>query len=205
MLFRSDTIMNAKFSRRTLFAFASAVAAMTAGVKTASASPASVPPIWNGEKMYNSFLKDGTGFSFPHKEGAPVAVVAFDTQCPDCMRLLQRLQPLLKDVQVNFYPISFMNIHSEPQGTTILMADKPYEVFERQHEHFKDPDFRGIRYDISKLPVELRDKVWTNTKLHRRAGCRAVPYGVFKNSKGEYVPFDENLTTEELRKVFELN
>lgn len=80
--------MNAKFSRRTLFAFASAAAAMTAGVKTASASPASVPPIWNGDKMYNSFLKDGTGFSFPHKEGAPVAVVAFDTQCPDCMASL---------------------------------------------------------------------------------------------------------------------
>jgi hypothetical protein len=31
-----------------------------------------------------------------------------------------------------------------------------------------------------------------------------VPYGVFKNSKGEYVPFDENLTTDELSKLFEL-
>ena len=155
--------------------------------------------------MYDSFLKDGTGFSFPHKPNAPVAVVAFDTQCPDCMRLLTRIKPLLNDVDVIFYPISYMNIHSEPQATTILMSKDPCKTFEEQHEHFKDPDFRGIRYDVSKLPEDLRNKVWTNTKLHRRSGCRAVPYGVFKNSKGEYVPFDENLTTEELKKVFELN
>ena len=51
---------------------------------------------------------------------------------------------------------------------------------------------------------DLRNKVWTNTKLHRRAGCRAVPYGVFKNSKGEYKPFDENLSTEELAALFEV-
>ena len=123
----------------------------------------------------------------------------------DGMRLFTRIKPLLNDVDVIFYPISFMNIHSEPQGTTILMSKDPAKTFEEQHEHFKDPDFRGIRYDVSKLPEDLRNKVWTNTKLHRRSGCRAVPYGVFKNSKGEYVPFDENLTTEELKKVFELN
>ena len=40
--------------------------------------------------------------------------------------------------------------------------------------------------------------------LPRRCGCRAVPYGVYLNSKGEYVPFDENLTTDELAKIFEL-
>ncbi|MBS6157654.1 MAG: Tat pathway signal protein, partial [Sutterella sp.] len=57
---------------------------------------------------------------------------------------------------------------------------------------------------LAKLPEDLRNKVWTNTKLHRRAGCRAVPYGVFKNSKGEYKPFDENLSTEELAALFEV-
>ena len=76
---------------------------------------------------------------------------------------------------------------------------------QEQHDHFKDPDFRGIRYDITTLPMDVRQKVWTNTKLHRRSGCRAVPYGVYKNSKGEYVPFDENLNTDELATLFELN
>ena len=182
--------MQSIVSRRKIL-IASLGAAAVGLTRTAQAAPANVPSIWDGKKMYDSFLKDGTGFSFPHKPNAPVAVVAFDTQCPDCMRLFTRIKPLLNNVDVIFYPISFMNIHSEPQGTTILMS--------------KDPDFRGIRYDVSKLPEDLRNKVWTNTKLHRRSGCRAVPYGVFKNSKGEYVPFDENLTTEELKKVFELN
>ena len=196
--------MQSIVSRRKIL-IASLGAAAVGLTRTAQAAPATVPSIWDGKKMYDSFLKDGTGFSFPHKPNAPVAVVAFDTQCPDCMRLLTRIKPLLNDVDVIFYPISYMNIHSEPQATTILMSKDPCKTFEEQHEHFKDPDFRGIRYDVSKLPEDLRNKVWTNTKLHRRSGCRAVPYGVFKNSKGEYVPFDENLTTEELKKVFELN
>lgn len=195
--------MKPTISRRRVL-LSSLAFGVAASASAVQAAPANVPSIWDGKKMYDSFLKDGTGFSFPHKEGAPVAVVAFDTQCPDCMRLLSRLKPLLNDVDVKFYPISYMNIHSEPQASTILTAKKPYEEFEAQHEHFKDPDFRGIHYDISKLPDDVRNKVWTNTKLHRRSGCRAVPYGVFKNSNGEYIPFDENLTTDELRKVFEL-
>ena len=83
-------------------------------------------------------------------------------------------------------------------------SKEPWKKYDEQHEHFRDPEFRGIRYDLAKLPDDLRNKVWTNTKLHRRAGCRAVPYGVFKNSKGEYKPFDENLSTEELAALFEV-
>ena len=40
--------------------------------------------------------------------------------------------------------------------------------------------------------------------MARRCGCRAVPFGVFKNSKGEYVGFDENLLTNELAELFEV-
>ena len=98
-----------------------------------------------------------------------------------------------------------MNIHSEPQATTILIDKDPLGKLDEHFAHFNDIEFRGIRYGaVEKLPVEVRDKVWTNTKLHRRAGCRAVPYGVFKNSKGQYVPFDERLTVEELKELFEL-
>lgn len=118
------------------------------------------------------------------------------------MTLQKRIKPLEKYIHVIYYPISYLNIHSEPQATTILTSLDPYKVFEQQHEHFKDPDFRGIRYDISKLPESVRSKVWTNTKIHRRVGCRAVPYGVFKTPDGKYLPFDENLTTAELAKLF---
>ena len=113
--------MQSIVSRRKIL-IASLGAAAVGLTRTAQAAPANVPSIWDGKKMYDSFLKDGTGFSFPHKPNAPVAVVAFDTQCPDCMRLFTRIKPLLNDVDVIFYPISFMNIHSEPQGTTILMS-----------------------------------------------------------------------------------
>ena len=193
--------MTLKLSRRLTLGLAISALFGSAAV----AAPANVPSIWEGKKMYESFLKDGTGFSYPGSQGKPKAVMAFDTQCPDCMKIYKNLQPLLGQVDIIFYPIAYLNIHSEPQGSTILASKEPFKVFEQQHEHFKDPGFRGIRYDLKKLPDELRNKVWTNTKLHRRSGCRAVPYGVFKNSKGEYVPFDENMTTEELKKLFELN
>ncbi len=192
-----------KFSRRSVLA-ASMAALSLPLAKSVAAKPANVPSIWEGQKMHDTFLKDGTGFSYPGTDGKPVVVVAFDPQCPDCRTLQTRIAPLHKYVKVIFYPISYLNIHSEPQGSTMLAADEPYKVFEAQHDHFKDPDFRGIRYDISKLPEDIRNKVWTNTKLHRRSGCRAVPYGVFKNSKGEYVPIDENLTTRELADIFEI-
>ena len=153
---------------------------ITFGITSAYAAPASVPVIWDGKKM-------------------------FDTQCRDCWQLHRKLEPFLDKIEFVFCPISFMNIHSEPQATTILIDKDPLGKLKEHFAHFNDIEFRGIRYGaVEKLPVEVRDKVWTNTKLHRRAGCRAVPYGVFKNSKGQYVPFDERLTVEELKELFEL-
>ena len=173
--------------------------------RVAQATPAVVPPIWDGQKMYETLAKDGTGFSNPGKAGRPKAFVFFDTQCSDCIRLMDRLHPIMDRVEIVFFPIAYMNPHSDPQATLILTSKDPMAKLQEQHDHFKDPDFRGIRYDITTLPMDVRQKVWTNTKLHRRSGCRAVPYGVYKNSKGEYVPFDENLNTDELATLFELN
>ncbi len=178
------------------------VGLLAAGV--AQAKPAVVPPIWDGKKMYESLEKDGTGFTNPAAAGSPKAYVIFDTQCPDCIRLMDRLRPLLDRVQITFFPIAFMNPHSDPQATVILTAKDPFAKLEEHHVHFRDPNFRGLQYDITKLPMDVRQKVWTNTKLHRRSGCRAVPYGVFKNAKGEFIPFDENLNTDELAAVFGL-
>ena len=194
--------MTTTLTRRSLLG---AAVLCAAAAQPVFAKPASVPSIWDGRKMYETMEKDGTYFTYPGSSGRKVAHVFIDTQCPDCDRLFTRLQPLFSRVEVRFYPISFMNIHSEPQATTILMAKAPWKLFDRHHEHFRDADFRGLRYGkVEALPVELRNKVWTNTKLHRRCGCRAVPYGVFKNSRGEFVPFDENLTTRELQGLFEL-
>ena len=194
----------ADISRRGVLALAAAAASSTITLP-AMAAPAKVPPIWEGKKMYETFAKSGHGFSYPSKAtGRPKAYVAFDTQCPDCMRLLERIRPLHVNVEVIYCPIAFMNIHSDAQGAMILASDKPWEVLDAQHEHFRDEGFRGLRYDITKISEKLRNYCWDNSKLHRRSGCRAVPYGVFKNSKGEYVPFDENLTTVELAKIFEV-
>lgn len=191
---------NFSMTRREAFAAAAALAAVSAS-GAAKAAPANVPVIWDGKKMYETFEKQATGLSYPGSAGRPKAYVAFDPQCPDCMKLMEQVRPLYPQVDVVWCPIAFLNIHSEPQGSAILAAPEPWKLLDDQHEHFRD-EFRGIRYDLAKLPEELRNKVWTNTKLHRRAGCRAVPYGVFKNAKGEFLPFDENLTTEELAALF---
>ena len=174
----------------------------SAVLPVAHAEPANVPVIWDGKKMFESFEKEATGIS---SKGRPKAYVAFDTQCRDCWHLHRKLEPFLDKIEFVFCPISFMNIHSEPQATTILIDKDPLAKLNEHFEHFSDLEFRGIRYGkVEDLPVEVRDKVWVNTKLHRRAGCRAVPYGVFKNSKGQYLPFDERLTVEELKVLFEL-
>lgn len=193
-----------EFSRRDTL-IGGIASLLTLGTFSAHAAPASVPVIWDGKKMYESFEKEGTGISSKGQAGRPKAYVAFDTQCRDCWQLHRKLTPFMDKIEFVFCPISFMNIHSEPQATTILIDKDPLAKLEEHFAHFTDIEFRGIHYGlVEKLPVEIRDKVWTNTKLHRRAGCRAVPYGVFKNSKGQYLPFDERLTIEELKQLFEL-
>ena len=193
-----------EFSRRDTL-IGGIASLLTLGTFSAHAAPASVPVIWDGKKMYESFEKEGTGISSKGQAGRPKAYVAFDTQCRDCWQLHRKLAPFMDKIEFVFCPISFMNIHSEPQATTILIDKDPLAKLEEHFAHFTDIEFRGIHYGlVEKLPVEIRDNVWTNTNLHRRAGCRAVPYGVFKNSKGQYLPFDERLTIEELKQLFEL-
>lgn len=191
-----------KLNRRSVLGLAAAALAVSS---TVEAKPAKIPVGWDGKKMYETVLKDGVGFrSHTPKSVQKTAHVFFDTQCPDCIRLMDRISPLQDRIAVMYYPIAFLNPHSEPQGALILGSKDPYGMLVKHHEHFRDKDFRGLRYEGVNLPFELRNKVWTNTKLHRRSGCRAAPYGVYLNSKGEYVPFDENLTTAELEKLFEL-
>ena len=192
-----------KLTRRSALGLAAAALALS--TTAAQAKPAKVPEGWDGKKMYETMTKDGVGFRSPTPASVKkTAHVFFDTQCPDCMRLMEHIRPLHAKIDVVYCPIAWMNIHSDAQGAMIFASDKPWEVLDAQHEHFRDEGFRGLRYDITKLSEKFRNWCWDNSKLHRRCGCRAVPYGVFKNSKGEYVPFDENLTTAELAKIFEV-
>ena len=193
-----------EFSRRDTL-IGGIASLLTLGTFSAHAAPASVPVIWDGKKMYESFEKEGTGISSKGQAGRPKAYVAFDTQCRDCWQLHRKLAPFMDKIEFVFCPISFMNIHSEPQATTILIDKDPLAKLEEHLAHFTAIEFRGIHYGpVEKLTVEIRDKVWSNTKLHRRAGCRAVPYGVFKNSKGQYLTFAERFTIEELKQLYEL-
>ncbi len=182
-----------------------AAAALAAGAAPAIARPVKVPLEWDGKMMYETTLKSAIGFrSYAPADVKKTVYVYFDPQCPDCIRLMDNLDPIKDRIAVMYYPTALLNPHSEPQGAMMLADKDPYGMLLKHHEHFRDADFRGLRYDASKLSYELRNKVWINTKLHRRCGCRAIPYGVYLNSKGEYVPVDENPTTDELIKLFEL-
>lgn len=192
-------------SRRKALVLATASLASGMAAAPVCAEPTVVPPIWDGEKMYTSYEKDGTGISHPGPTGRPKAFVTFDTQCPYCIQLMERLKPYYDRIDVIYIPVTLLSIHSEPQATTMLLDKNPHLKLQEHHDTFRNPDFRGIRYgNVNALPVELRNKVWTNTKIHRRSGCLIVPYGVFKNSKGQYVPFDHKITRAELAKLFEL-
>ena len=178
--------------------------AVAAAATPAAAEPMQVPVIWDGKKMWDTFSENAIGFSKPGRAGRARAYVAFDTQCSDCIRLLKHIRPLLDDIDVVWCPVAFMGIHSEPQGATMLASRDPWAKFVEHHDTFVGRKPRGITYDARALSEEVRTAVWTNTKLHRRCGCRSVPFGVFKNSRGEYCPFDNNLTRDELKKLFEL-
>ena len=112
----------AEISRRTLALGTAAAAAAAVFPGAVAAKPANVPVIWDGKKMWETFEKDGTGFSFPHKPGSPKAYVTFDTQCPDCIRFYDNIAPLLDNINLVWCPIAFLNIHSDPQGAAILIA-----------------------------------------------------------------------------------
>ena len=101
----------AEISRRTLALGTAAAAAAAVFPGAVAAKPANVPVIWDGKKMWETFEKDGTGFSFPHKPGSPKAYVTFDTQCPDCIRFYDNIAPLLDNINLVWCPIAFLNIH----------------------------------------------------------------------------------------------
>ena len=143
----------------------------------------------------------------PGTEGLPTAYIAFDPQCPWCEKLHRAATPLYSKVRIIWCPVAVLNINSEPQGSMILSASDPWKKFLEHEDHFHDAAFRGLPVDqkeVWKLPEKIRAKVWTNSKIVRRNGTRTIPFGVFRTAKGEYRAIYSGMTTEDLKKVFDL-
>ncbi len=159
-----------------------------------------VPTDWDGEGMFTQYAETGDGVSFAGPAGRPKAFIAFDPQCPWCVKLLAAALPLQQKIDFVWMPVAVLNIHSEPQGAAILSAkDRAAKLLEHE-AHFKDKDFRGIRY-AEKLLLKAREAVWVNSKIFRKNACRTVPFGVFKTASGEYRAIYSGMTTEALEKI----
>lgn len=158
-----------------------------------------VPTDWNGEGLYAELLEKGMGIaSSRHDKDRPLLLITFDTQCPWC----HRLKPLYPRVTVVWYPVATLSIHSEPQGSAMLASPNPWDAFCKHMDEFRaDIKPRGrtlTAKEIEALPLRLREGIWMNSKIHRRAVCRTVPFGVFRTGTGNYVPVYSRMKTADL-------
>ena len=211
--------------RMILSAAAGAVAATLSGISDASAireriipcTPEKpphvfprVPTDWWGQGMYEDLLEKGTGIAAPGKApaGKGSLLICFDTQCPWCHKLFEALKPLNDKVRIVWYPIALLTVWSEPQGALLLTQKDPYTALEEHIRVFRQTDEpRGIKVDpahVWDIDRKMRNAVWNNSKIFRRNGCRLTPFGVYKNSKGEFVPVYSRMKTEELAKILEV-
>ena len=168
-----------------------------------------VPFGWNGSMMVDVFSgklslgKPPLGFSYPGPKGRPVAYFVFDTQGEYSFQMIERLKPLLNDIDIQFFPVPYLNWRSAPQAARILTASEPWRVLESHLLRFSDLKTRGLSVDRNEPYADAVKKVWQNGKLYRVVGGRDVPFGVFKSGPNRYVPFDASLTAEELRTILQ--
>lgn len=170
-----------------------------------------VPTDWWGRGMYEDLLEKGTGFAAPGNGpvGKGSLLICFDTQCPWCHKLFATLKPLEGKVRMVWYPVALLSVWSEPQGALLLTQPDPYAAFAEHIDVFRQTDEpRGIKIDTAHvwdISRKMRNGVWVNSKIFRRNGTRTVPFGVFRNSKGEYVPVYSRMDTHELAKLLEVS
>ena len=212
--------MTKDITRRTLFA-AAAAAASSAALPALAADqkkpnpPAPDFPHLEGyprvragtelKKIYEGLLAKGFAIRKPGlPEGLPVAVMAMDTQCPWCSKLLNASMPLSDRIDFRWYPTAVLRTLSLTQGAYILSSPDPWAKFMEHEEHFRDEGHRGLRTEEMKIDNKFHDQIWTNSKLLRRAGGTVVPLGVFKTADGRYVPILSGTSTEELKAILGL-
>jgi protein-disulfide isomerase len=156
------------------------------------------------DKIYANLQEKGHGVVTPGAAGKPRVVAAIDTQCPWCAKLIRAALPLADKIEFVWYPVAVLNDDSITQGAEILSAQDPWKKLLQNEEEFKAEGHRGLITDGKTFPKEVRQKVWDNSKIFRRAGGTVVPIAVFKTEKGEYTPILAGISTEELELVLGL-
>ena len=151
------------------------------------------------ETIYENLLKDGACVRAPGAPQRPPVVVAFDTQCPWCTRLLEAAEPLLAEADFRWYPVAVLSTESVLQAETILSAPDPWDAFLAHERLFAAGKGSGL--PVSGLPADrtYERRVWNNSKIFRRAGGTVVPLGAVRTADGRLLPIVARCTTEELR------
>ena len=213
--------MTHDITRRTLFAAAAASMAVAATPALAADQKKPNPPapdfphlegyprVRAGtelKKIYEGLLAKGFGIrktGIP--EGLPIAVMAMDTQCPWCEKLMNAAMPLSDKIDFRWYPTAVLRTLSVTQAAYILSSPDPWAMLLEHSAHFRDEGHRGLRTEDMKIDNKWHDQVWTNSKLLRRAGGTVVPLGVFKTADGRYVPILSGTSTDELKQILGIN
>ena len=124
----------------------------------------------------------GKGFVVGAAEGAPMAYVFFDPQCPHCGHLWQAAEPLLGQLRMVWLPVAFIGPKSKPQGAALLSAADPRAAMS-QHEASLLAGQGGLA-DDGTVPPEWDAAIDANTDLLGRLGADSVPFVIAKGPKG---------------------
>ena len=187
-----------KLNRRAALTAAAAVAAACSLPAQAAKEMPRVPTDWDPDTLYKDLQEKGLGVSFAGPAGRPKALVCIDPQCQWCVKLIKDALPLKDKIDFVWYPCAELNIHSEPQGATILAAENPEKKLLEHEDLYSSKEFKGIKYDLAKIPVKFRDAVWINSKIFRRTACRVIPFGVMRDKEGKYHAIYSGMKTEDL-------
>ena len=124
----------------------------------------------------------GKGFVVGAAEGAPLAYVFFDPQCPHCGHLWQAAKPLLNKVRMVWIPMAFINPQSKPQGALLITAADPLATMS-EHETSLLAGQGGLAIP-ARTAADLAAAIATNTDLLGRMGADSVPFMLSRNAEG---------------------
>lgn len=170
-------------------------------VQTSKEKPL-IPTDWDPHEMYTEFMAHGVGVEFAGPDSRPMAFIAFDTQCSWCMRLMAQTRPLQQYINFVWLPVAVLNPYSETQGAAILASLDRAQMLERHESQFDNENIRGLNTEAMIVPWEMRQAVWTNTRIFRRCAARVVPFGVMKDANGEYRAIHSGMKTHQLAALF---
>ena len=179
--------------------FAAAAGTVAAAQKRTWPEKPRVPTDFNPEEFFVELAENGTGFVIGNKKAKLEVSIVFDTQCRWCVWVYNQLKPFEDRVKFNWYPTAVLNSWSELQGAAIIASKDPAAAFRENEAHFRD-EFRGLDVRGKDFPFEIKKKVWENSNIARRSGCRVVPFCVLKTPEGRYIPFPK-VTSEEFAKI----